>query len=413
MSFEYLARERHGKLTESCRGGDVGENPVGRPAKRQRQEEPLVIDLVSDDDESDVIFMGQTSRDEIPTTAATVPAPTVAANKGVGFLDLPRTVRNSNYRLVLRSDRPVPVSSDWCEVPDRTRTGLEPAILRACRKTASEGMRVLYGENTFSYHLRKGPVGADEELRDITNTRHLYLAKHAHLLRKFEIVAGPTCTKTEHRDRLAAAVRKIPAKARLDVLTLRLSPMRVIKTPLAVVLDRSAAQPAREHGALTDCIEVEDSTTEVSMASFFDPDLPRGPVRALLQAPTQELELVVHRKHRHVSRIDTRFLAANVAKMVLAPDTDKTAEGRARGEDSRQPHRAVASRRAGQAEGYRRGDLPLARLRAQTESRVRAQVSAKGHHPHDQVRWRASRRSSRTTRGTTTTRTTPRRGIST
>lgn len=68
---------------------------------------------------------------------------------------LPLELREQIYRPLLVSPTPIVVYNAWTTLHRRQpRRSLTPSILRTCRRFYAEGMRVLYGGNSFEYLVR-------------------------------------------------------------------------------------------------------------------------------------------------------------------------------------------------------------------------------------------------------------------
>ena len=95
------------------------------------------------------------------------------------FLDLPLELRNKIYRYILISDldckshprlwRPLSVDGGTCRIGYFSRDTVIPLLL-VCRKIHDEAAAVLYGENTFAFHisgLADGPIAFLEWLSPV------------------------------------------------------------------------------------------------------------------------------------------------------------------------------------------------------------------------------------------------------
>ena len=93
----------------------------------------------------------------------TTPSPKPPAP--VTLSTLPAEVRLDIFRRLLVSTRPIIVHKGWEELCRRERDpltgrnrlldfGLAPRVLEVCKKFFEEGVKILYGENTFKYRLR-------------------------------------------------------------------------------------------------------------------------------------------------------------------------------------------------------------------------------------------------------------------
>ncbi|KAL2263602.1 hypothetical protein VTK26DRAFT_6069 [Humicola hyalothermophila] len=154
------------------------------------------------------------------------------------FFNLPIEIRDKIYRHLLISSKPIHVQHLWTELARRpTRRGrgrsqngldvvttIDTQILRVCRRTALEGTRILYSENTFLYQLR------DPEILDVRATggrrsnriarammnhgmRAINLEKYGHLIRHMAIELEPNRTGAEYQDLMAAALEILVSPA--------------------------------------------------------------------------------------------------------------------------------------------------------------------------------------------------------
>jgi hypothetical protein len=145
-----------------------------------------------------------------------------------GFFTLPTEIRDKIYRHLLVSQQPITVQGLWAELARRsTRRGrsgndigntIDTEILSVCRRTALEGTRVLYSENSFFYMLRDSDVavaGGSSGVRGITRVpprrreqerRTIDLEKYGHLIRHMAIELEPNRTGTESENLMSAAL---------------------------------------------------------------------------------------------------------------------------------------------------------------------------------------------------------------
>lgn len=75
------------------------------------------------------------------------------------FLDLPRELRDMIYELSLVSTERIDVCrlGQFASPPSNTKLGISTALLRVSRQIHSEGLKVMYGLNTFEASIFLGP----------------------------------------------------------------------------------------------------------------------------------------------------------------------------------------------------------------------------------------------------------------
>jgi hypothetical protein len=174
------------------------------------------------------------------------------------FFTLATEIRDKIYRHLLVSPKPIQVQRLWTE-PRRptTRRGrrgddvditpLDTKILSVCRRTALEGTRVLYSENTFLYLLRDPEVvqnastggGRKSErvkARKEKESRSINLDKYGHLIHHMAIELEPNRTDASYEKLMSAALKALaPTVAsptapprqpiHLHTLTITISPL--------------------------------------------------------------------------------------------------------------------------------------------------------------------------------------------
>lgn len=145
------------------------------------------------------------------------------------FFTLATEIREKIYRHLLVSSKPIHVQRLWTELARRpSRRGgrrgqndldvevtIETQILRVCRRTALEGTRILYSENSFLYQLRDPEVlenkvasarKTNRTTRSQKKQRTIDLAKYGHLIRHMAIELEPNRTGLQYQDLMAAAL---------------------------------------------------------------------------------------------------------------------------------------------------------------------------------------------------------------
>ncbi|ETS79580.1 hypothetical protein PFICI_09433 [Pestalotiopsis fici W106-1] len=111
---------------------------------------------------------------------------------GLGtFARVPTEVRDMilSYLLVHYND--IRVLNNWSLVYERSRPNLHVGILRVCRIFHRQGIRILYGENTFKYLVRDpSPMNPHTQLviDHVYNSNHIPMEKHIHLVKKVKLV---------------------------------------------------------------------------------------------------------------------------------------------------------------------------------------------------------------------------------
>jgi hypothetical protein len=151
------------------------------------------------------------------------------------FSKLSAEVRDDIFRFLLVSHRNIRVLREWSLIYPRHRPGLYPSLLRVCQVFYRQGIRILYGENTFLY-LNRDPWNARADtgtvLKKIYENCNIPIDKHGHLIRNITVVAEANRTHLVHnRDNLSEALQKfIPggdliAPAQLRMVTLKIPAM--------------------------------------------------------------------------------------------------------------------------------------------------------------------------------------------
>ncbi|KAF3025811.1 hypothetical protein E8E14_014648 [Neopestalotiopsis sp. 37M] len=107
------------------------------------------------------------------------------------FAKIPTEVRDMilSYLLVHYND--IRVLNNWSLVYERSRPNLHLSILRVCRIFHQQGIRILYGDNTFKYLVRDpSPLDPSTQLmlHHVYNSNHVPMDKHIHLVKKVKLV---------------------------------------------------------------------------------------------------------------------------------------------------------------------------------------------------------------------------------
>lgn len=179
------------------------------------------------------------SRAAVPEAAAAEISEVLNSVESVThFFTLAPEIRDQIYRHLLVSPKPVHVMNRWTEVVRRfSRRGenidinerINISILLVCRRTAEEGTRILYAENTFFYLLRDNTTdgnansnggGGGGGRRNTRSSRleearrHiLNLAKYGHLIRHMAIELEPNRTEASHEQQMAKALEALVPSA--------------------------------------------------------------------------------------------------------------------------------------------------------------------------------------------------------
>ncbi|RYP10504.1 hypothetical protein DL765_008073 [Monosporascus sp. GIB2] len=130
------------------------------------------------------------------------------------FGGLPAEIRDEVFRQLLVWPRDIRVLRGWTLVFPRQRPRLAAglALLRTCEVLRLQGMRILYGENTFLYLIRD-PSDAHPAtrpvLRGVYGNSVIPVDRYGHLIRRVKVVveANRMCGR-EYRDNFIKAVTK-------------------------------------------------------------------------------------------------------------------------------------------------------------------------------------------------------------
>ncbi|KAI0157710.1 hypothetical protein GGR57DRAFT_510672 [Xylariaceae sp. FL1272] len=125
-----------------------------------------------------------------------------AKNLGL-FGRLPPEIRDEILRKLLVWPRNILVFRGWSITYPRQRISLPVAILRTCRMLMDQGLRILFGENTFEYDLRDPKNGHSHTMPVIDKVfdkSHIKINDVGHLIRSIKIKV--------HRNRLGEAEQR-------------------------------------------------------------------------------------------------------------------------------------------------------------------------------------------------------------
>ncbi|KAI1169228.1 hypothetical protein F5B18DRAFT_646085 [Nemania serpens] len=122
--------------------------------------------------------VGTAPRDQDPITAMG------------GFMRLPTEIRDEILRYVVLWPADISVFGGWERVYPRSRPRLNLSILYTCRVLRDQGLRILFGENVFSYDLRD-PVASHEHtspvLHMVFGKSVVPMKQHGHLMRHIKV----------------------------------------------------------------------------------------------------------------------------------------------------------------------------------------------------------------------------------
>ncbi|KAI1799377.1 hypothetical protein F4811DRAFT_544149 [Daldinia bambusicola] len=166
---------------------------------------------------------------------------------------LPAEVRDEILRYKLISPNDIPVFKGWTRVFQRIGPKLDLAILYTCRILCMEGLRILYGENTFLYDIRDPPdfLGIMDELKGRVYTKDkIPVDKYGHLMRYLKINVPYNRLDSFVVDNFRNAIQKfVPGNglaepARLHTLTLKLPAVKVEKMGIKGWIENPREVPA-------------------------------------------------------------------------------------------------------------------------------------------------------------------------
>ncbi|KAK4127551.1 hypothetical protein N657DRAFT_566711 [Parathielavia appendiculata] len=150
------------------------------------------------------------------------------------FFTLATEMRDKIYRHLLVSAKPIVVRRLWQELcrptsrrglrgDDVNSSPLDPRILIVCRRTAEEGTRILYSENTFLYMLRDPDVventgngvvrrserGKNRKEEERSSRNVINLKKYGHLIRHMAIELESNRTEISYEKLMSAALETL------------------------------------------------------------------------------------------------------------------------------------------------------------------------------------------------------------
>ncbi|KAI0840017.1 hypothetical protein F5Y06DRAFT_308851 [Hypoxylon sp. FL0890] len=102
---------------------------------------------------------------------------------------LPAEVREEILRYFVLCDHEIPVFQGWSLVYPRKKPHLDLSIMRTCKVLHLQGLRMLYGENTFLYDIRD-PAAHHKLAEDhplLVSNASIPINKYGHLMRHIKI----------------------------------------------------------------------------------------------------------------------------------------------------------------------------------------------------------------------------------
>jgi hypothetical protein len=232
------------------------------------------------------------------------------------FFTLATEIRDKIYRHLLVSPKPIHVQHLWTELARRsTRRGgrgdeieitIDTRILSVCRRTALEGTRILYSENTFLYLLRDPEVvdsgsGGGRRSQRVAgrarrereqDSRSINLAKYGHLLRRMTIELEPNRTATSYEMLMTAALEtlappgadSLPSPPRPLCSPIHLHTLTITVSPLFESINRTVRQGNQD-------VVIHEGRF-LSMVGFFSRGMPV--LKALQRLNADFLRINVH-----------------------------------------------------------------------------------------------------------------------
>ncbi|KAK6951862.1 hypothetical protein Daesc_006387 [Daldinia eschscholtzii] len=174
--------------------------------------------------------------------------------EAVGTLGrLPAEVRDEIMRYMLISPNDIAVFRGWTRVLHRIGPGLDLSILYTCRVLWLEGLRILYGENTFLYDIRDPPDYLDmtDRLKGRVYTKDkIPIDKYGNLMRNLKINVPFNRLNNLVVNNFCNAIKKfVPGNglakpAHLHTLTLKLPAVKVEKMGIKGWIENPREVPA-------------------------------------------------------------------------------------------------------------------------------------------------------------------------
>ncbi|KAI1375208.1 hypothetical protein F4677DRAFT_144070 [Hypoxylon crocopeplum] len=147
------------------------------------------------------------------------------------FGTLATEIRDQIFGYLLHATHDIRVLRGWSLVYPREKPKLDLAILSTCHVLRLQGLRILYGENTFLYDIRDPyePLpAANPTLCRIFNNAVIPIDKYGHLIRHVKIKVSQNRMDGRHKETFAKALRKflpgagLSEPANIHTLTLQL-----------------------------------------------------------------------------------------------------------------------------------------------------------------------------------------------
>lgn len=138
------------------------------------------------------------------------------------FAKLPTEIRDMAFRNLLLHHKEIRVLCGWSLLFPRSRPNLETGLLRVCRVFYRQGVRILYGENSFVY-LNRDPAAwrPDTEIvvKHVYDRDHVPIDKYGHMIRRIKIVVEANRMRQhDARANLPTALQKfLPSRGGLGL----------------------------------------------------------------------------------------------------------------------------------------------------------------------------------------------------
>jgi hypothetical protein len=128
------------------------------------------------------------------------------------FATLPAEIRDEILRYTLLWPQDIAVFSGWSRVFPRSRPHMDLSILYTCQVLRHQGLRILFGENTFVYDLRD-PAASDSDTKQVLESVFaksvVPINEYGHLMRHVKIKANRNRLHCpEHRQNFENAILK-------------------------------------------------------------------------------------------------------------------------------------------------------------------------------------------------------------
>ncbi|KAI3323209.1 hypothetical protein HD806DRAFT_544573 [Xylariaceae sp. AK1471] len=128
------------------------------------------------------------------------------------FAEVPTEIRDEILRYILLWPQDIVVFRGWSRVFPRSRPHLDLSILYTCQVLRHQGLRILFGENTFAYDLRD-PAAAHKHtnlvLEKVFANSVVPIDEYGHLIRHVKIkVHHSRLHFNEHRQNFEKAILK-------------------------------------------------------------------------------------------------------------------------------------------------------------------------------------------------------------